>query len=110
MCIRDRLRPVAPYKPIVRDVSLPEIVDKLAILDVMNFGSGVVENYEHFNFEMTERIVDNFSKQIVADTKFMKKMFMLHRDLMKKYSDFVKAHSYEGKRTLRREFIKQMDI
>jgi hypothetical protein len=99
------LTPAARYAPLCRDVTIPEIIEKLALIDVMEYGENTPDILHEISFRFTYAMMLSFASDVAWDTKTITKLRLLHVDMLKKYANFGKKFREEGEQQKSRHFI-----
>ena len=89
-------------------MTIPEIVEKHAILDVLYYGHTIMERIEGRRFKTSFDLIKLYCEAQSIDSKLEKKMRILHFNLLEKYSEFCRKAYEEGQELKRNKFIEKL--
>ena len=96
-----------PQSSFIRDITGEEILEKHAIMDVMKYGSNILQEFDTIDFSTSFKIIEKYADPLKVNSSRFKEFRILHYEFLKKYQYFCETEFEEGKKLLRREFLKQ---
>jgi len=103
----DELTSPEPQSNVIRDITGEEVLEKHAIMDVMQYGENILESVENAKFTTTLKIIENYADPMKINSERVKEFRILHYEFLKKYQHFCSKELEEGKKLLKREFLKK---
>lgn len=105
--LEKELQQVSVKNNFVNELSPEEIIEKHSILDVMFYGKDIIENMENYDFQTTYKMIKKYGDQLYTDSMSFGKMRLFHHECLQKYAKYCKQEFEEGKKILKREFLRK---
>ena len=96
-----------PQGNIIRDITGEEVLEKHAIMDVMQYGENILDYMDQARFDTSLKIIEKYADPMKINSEKIKEFRVLHYELLKKYQHFCSQEMEEGRVLLKREFLKK---
>jgi hypothetical protein len=98
--IEEELRITEDYVSIIHDLQPEELIEKMALIDVLFYGKDLFLKDPKPRFKITKKIISQLNL-----SKDQNERLEIHQHFLEKYQKFAETEYQKGKLNLQREFL-----